>query len=77
MPDPVITEMPTKPAIQSNSMWASVLTIVIGFATSLGLSQELAEFFRAQVNDIVGIALTLVGMYGAYATARRKTAIKL
>jgi small neutral amino acid transporter SnatA (MarC family) len=69
--------LPEKPAHQSVSMWAAVVTFLAGFATQFGLSAEFAEFIGANVEQVVGAIMSLFGVVMAYGTMRRNSKIKM
>lgn len=70
-------ELPTKPFWQSNAAWASIVTFLLGVATQFGLPQWIADFAQANVNQVYSAVMVLVGVYGAWATARRNSRITL
>jgi len=70
-------DLPSKPFWQSNAAWASIITFLLGVATQFGLPQWVAEFAQTNVNTVYGAIMTLVGVYGAWATARRNSKITL
>lgn len=74
---PVTAPVPEKNVLSSNAMWASIATIVLGVLAQVDGLQAIALFLKSNVEQIVGVIATVVGIYGAWATARRKTTLKL
>lgn len=70
------TPIPTKPATQSVSVWAGIASFVLGLLVQFGLvSQDMAAMLGANLNDIIGAIMTLVGVFGIFGALRRKTAL--
>lgn len=71
-------EVPTdKPWYESNSMWASIASFLVGLLTILGVSPELVAFIGAEFPKVIGVIMTLIGVYNAWATLRRKTTVSV
>lgn len=69
--------LPTKPFWESFSGWGAVVTLLLGIATQLGVSGEVVDFLRINWEAAVGAVFTLIGVFQAFATLRRKTRITL
>lgn len=69
--------VPEKPASQSLSMWTAVATFLLGVLTQMGVTSDLLDFINANLEDVVGAIMGVIGVVMAYATARRSTRIKL
>jgi hypothetical protein len=64
-----------KPWYMSHSMWAAIFSGLLGFLTLLKVPQEITTFIGANYESAIGAILTLVGVYGAWAAATRKTTL--
>jgi hypothetical protein len=64
-----------KPWYMSHSMWAAIFSGLLGFLTLLKVPQEITTFIGANYESAIGAVLTLVGVYGAWAAATRKTTL--
>lgn len=68
-------DVPAKPWYESHSMWASITTGLVGFLTILGLPQTITGFLQVNLPVAIGAIMSLVGVYGAWAAATRKTTL--
>lgn len=68
-------EATEKPWYMSHSMWSSIIAGLLGFLTLLKLPQEITTFIGANYEQVIGAVLSLVGVYGAWAAATRKTTL--
>lgn len=68
-------ETPAKPWYESHSMWASIATGLVGFLTILGVPQTVTSFLQVNLPVAIGAVMSLVGVYGAWAAATRKTTL--
>lgn len=66
-----------KPWYESNSMWASIVSFLVGVLTILGVSPELVAFIGAEFPKVIGLVMTALGIYNAWATLRRKTTVSV
>ena len=65
----------TKPWYESQSMWASIATGLVGFLTILGVPQAITGFLQVNLPIAIGAIMTLVGVWGSWAAATRKTTL--
>lgn len=72
---PAEPEVPAKPWYESHSMWASITTGLVGFLTILGAPQAITSFLQINLPVAIGAIMSLVGVYGAWAAATRKTTL--
>lgn len=63
--------METKKWYTSKSMWAAIVTAVVGAAQTIGLQFG----FNLLENPIISMVLTVLGALGIYGTATRSTTL--
>lgn len=67
----------SKNIFTSNAMWASIATFVVGQVANIGGLEWLASVTQANIENVIGTIMTIIGLFGAWATARRKTKLTL
>lgn len=74
---PAPATLPTKNALESVSVWASIATFVLGVLVSLGvINAETASVLGSNANAIIGAILTLISAIGGIGALRRKTLLR-
>lgn len=68
--------LPTKPALESVSVWVAIVTFVLGLATQFGLPAEMADMLRANAEQLIGAIMTILGVVGAFGAIRRRTLLR-
>jgi hypothetical protein len=71
------TKPPTKPPEQSVTMWTAMVTFILGIAAQFGVAGEFADFINANVEQVVGAVLAVVGLVTAYGRLKAKKPISL